>query len=408
MPIIPTIVSQHAEEAAFLWLIRDASVNAPHYKPWERSKLDGRVEAHIDGLRVAGEEGWKIAWQQAEDTPEPGELFAAAVLAFESGEAAKIDKVLELAAPKPELARAVVSATGWLEDVLAPIRLSKLVAHSSPAVRRIGLAGYAIRRLNPGPAMEKALNDPDLNLRARAMKMVGEMGFDIWLPLLKKHLSIQHLSCRFHAARSLALLSHDAAAVAELQAIALTECGYRKRAAEIAVRRLDLPAAHRWLGMLGNMPGAERLTIQAAGALGDPAYIPKLLDAMKRPPLARVAGEAFTFITGAHLTDLDLDGNAPDGFEPGPNEDALDERVSMDPDDGLYFPDPEKVARWWAANHGRFSNGVRHLAGRPITLEWAGTVVQTERQRLRAAAALEIMLKNPKAPLIEVRTKVCS
>jgi hypothetical protein len=29
--IITEIVDQHAEEAAFLWLLRDAAVSAPHY-----------------------------------------------------------------------------------------------------------------------------------------------------------------------------------------------------------------------------------------------------------------------------------------------------------------------------------------------------------------------------------------
>ena len=46
--------------------------------------LDDRTEAHIDGLRIAGDEGWEIcketlAWEEA------GEVFTAAVLAFESG-----------------------------------------------------------------------------------------------------------------------------------------------------------------------------------------------------------------------------------------------------------------------------------------------------------------------------------
>lgn len=405
MPIIPKVVSQHAEEAAFLWLIREVSVGAPHYKPWERSKLDDRVEAHLDGLRVAGEEGWKIAWKQAEEKPEPGELFAVAVLAFESGDAKRIDQVLTLAITKPECSRAVVSALGWLTDVQVIARLGPLVTHSNPAIRRIGIAGYGIRRMNPGTALEKALNDTDLDLRARAIKMVGEMGYSTWLPLLKKHLTIKHLPCRFQAARTICLLANEPAAVAELQQIALTESGYRQRSAEIAVRRMDVPGANRWIDVLAKLPGGERLSIQAAAALGDPASVPKLLEAMKQPPLARVAGEAFTFITGAHLTDLDLDGDAPEGFEPGPNEDALDENVSMDPDDGLYFPDPAKVARWWSANQGRFPKGVRHLAGKPITPEWAATVVQTERQRLRAAAAIEIMMKNPKMPMIEIRAR---
>ena len=55
--IIDEIVSQHAEEAALLWLPRSNAVSAPHYSLKDLAKLDGRVEAHLDGLRVAGEAG---------------------------------------------------------------------------------------------------------------------------------------------------------------------------------------------------------------------------------------------------------------------------------------------------------------------------------------------------------------
>jgi hypothetical protein len=52
------------------------------------------VEAHIDELRIAGEPGWEICketlvWEEA------GEVFAAEVLAFESGNKDRIKKVLE-------------------------------------------------------------------------------------------------------------------------------------------------------------------------------------------------------------------------------------------------------------------------------------------------------------------------
>jgi uncharacterized protein (TIGR02270 family) len=407
MGIIPSVVLQHAEESAFLWLIRDASVRSPHYKPHERKRLDNRVEAHLDGLRVAGDAGWDIACKQAEEHPEPGELFAVGVLAFESGDPKRIEQVLTLAVKKPELGPAVASALGWLPEAMAPSRLAPLVAHGSPKIRRIGLAGYAIRRLNPGTALEKALNDTDLDLRSRALKMVGEMGYVAWLPLLKKHLAINHLPCRFYAAWSAGALADDQGTITELQSIALTESGYRQRAAGVVVRRLEVAAAQRWLNMLASLPGSERIAIHGMGALGDSASIPRLLEWMKQPPLARVAVEAFTFITGAHLADLDLDGNRPEGFEAGPNEDALDENVSMDPDDGLPWPDVAKVSRWWSANQGRFPKGVRHLCGKPITMEWLQEVVLKERQRLRTAAALELLIRNPKQPMIETRSRQC-
>ena len=46
MPIVESVITQHAEEAAFLWLLRDASSGQPHFRLMDLAKLDGRVEAH--------------------------------------------------------------------------------------------------------------------------------------------------------------------------------------------------------------------------------------------------------------------------------------------------------------------------------------------------------------------------
>ncbi len=403
MAIILDIVSTHAEEAAFLWLLRDAAVHAPHYKPWELSRLDNRVEAHIDGLRIGGDPGWEIVWKQAQERPEPGELFTAAVLAFESGDANRIDDVLLLAATKPDLCRAVASATGWLPDAIAVNRLTPLLGHPLPAVRAIGIAGHAIRRLNPGTALEKALNDTDSMLKARAFKIVGEMGYSVWLPLLRKHFSSSDLPSRFQAAWSAARIAKDPAAIAELQTIALTESRYRLRSVEMVAHCLEVPAAQKWLTMLSSLSGNERLAIHGIGSLGDPIFVPRLLEWMKQPPLMRAAGEAFTFITGAHPADHDLEGDRPEGYEPGPTENPLDEDVSMDPDEGLPWPDPIKIENWWKANQGRFAKGTRYLLGKPITMEWLQEVIAKERQRCRLAAALALAIRMPKEPLLELR-----
>ncbi len=42
-PIIESIVTQHAEEAAFLWLLRDSAIQEPHYSLKGLAKLDDRV-----------------------------------------------------------------------------------------------------------------------------------------------------------------------------------------------------------------------------------------------------------------------------------------------------------------------------------------------------------------------------
>ena len=65
--IIPHVIDQHAEDAAFLWHQRDAAVRAAHYQLTHLARWDDRVDAHLDGLRIAGEDGWQRVLAAASD-----------------------------------------------------------------------------------------------------------------------------------------------------------------------------------------------------------------------------------------------------------------------------------------------------------------------------------------------------
>jgi uncharacterized protein (TIGR02270 family) len=125
---------------------------------------------------------------------------------------------------------------------------------------------------------------------------------------------------------------------------------------------------------------------------------------MQTPQLARVAGESFTLITGLDLAAEQLVTTAPPGFVPGPTEDPEDDDVTLDPDEHLPFPDVPAVQGWWARRGRDLSPRTRHLLGRPATdPAWLAEVLRTGKQRHRAAAAIEMVLRAPGAPLFEVR-----
>jgi uncharacterized protein (TIGR02270 family) len=402
-PVIASVLDRHAEEAAFLWLLRDRAVGLPQFNLRFLAELDQRVEAHLDGLRVAGPDGWKRVWEEFEANPGPGEAFAAGVLAFEAADPAAIERLLAAADSRPPLTRAVASAVGWLTDDAAAVALPLLKAAGGLSARRVGLAAAAVRRVNPGAdVLEAALRDPDTRLRARACEAVGELGDGGRKNALKANLADRDAAVRFAAAWASARMG-GSEAVGVLQELAFVEPRHRTRAVMLAVRRLDPAAAARWVKVLETLPGCERAAVRAAGALGDPAFVPSLIERMSVPALARPAGEAFTLITGANLAAEKLDGVQPAGFEGGPTDDPDDPDVSLDPDDGLDWPDVEKVKAWWAANGGRFGRGVRHLCGRPINPDHLRHVLRHGYQRQRAAAAIELALLNPRQPLIEVR-----
>ncbi|BCG93567.1 hypothetical protein [Mesorhizobium sp. 131-2-1] len=83
-PVIHEIVRQHAEMAAFLWTVYDHHLLHPDANPdmdVERlARLVERLEAHLDGLRIAGDQGRKIAMERYAEFPEAGELFVVRML----------------------------------------------------------------------------------------------------------------------------------------------------------------------------------------------------------------------------------------------------------------------------------------------------------------------------------------
>src|SRR5258705_12650798 len=78
------VVFQHARESGFLWTVRNRAIGEPHYSLGDLSRLDGRVEAHLAGLRAAGDAGWRNCRTALAD-PGAGEVFALSVLAFGAG-----------------------------------------------------------------------------------------------------------------------------------------------------------------------------------------------------------------------------------------------------------------------------------------------------------------------------------
>src|SRR5215475_13163527 len=95
-------------------------------------------------------------------------------------------------------------------------------------------------------------------------------------------------------------------------------------------------------------------------------------------------------ITGLDLEAAQLEGEQPEGFESGPNDDPEDEDVETDPDESLPWPSPEGIRDWWRVNQAKFQPGMRYLMGQPMVTAWLQVVLRRGYQRQRVAAALEL------------------
>ncbi|HEY5909316.1 MAG TPA: TIGR02270 family protein, partial [Verrucomicrobiae bacterium] len=361
--------------------------------------------AHLDGLRIAGQFGWQLC-QKALQEPGPGEVFAAAVLAFGGVDSERIKTVLKAATPEPRLQRALVSALGWLPFDEIQTHIRELATSAEPTYRRVAIAACAVHRRDPGQLLPQALSDTDLQLRARALKACGELGKTELLPQTLLSLSADDVACRFFAAWSAARLGNRSPEVISvLRELALKPGRYAERALDMALRVMSLNDAEAWQRQLRADPAKQRLAALAIGTIGDPALAGDLIALMKVPAVARPAGAAFALLTGVDLAYEDLDGEPPEGFEAGPSENPADENVAMDPDENLRWPLPDEVANWWKKSGRRFTSGRRYLLGKEITEQSLREALVKAYQPQRATAALELALRQPAQPLFEVRAR---
>jgi uncharacterized protein (TIGR02270 family) len=316
----------------------------------------------------------------------------------------RIREVLNKALQSPDLLKSVISALGWIKykDVMEYI--GQFWFESEPLLQLIGIAASAVHRMDPpDEVLLDSLKNADLQLKLRALKAAGELGKVNMLPYLQNGFRDEIPLISFYAAKSAVLLGNQNAPYLLKEMLDKLEKPYAEDALRLGIRKMNLSYAHSWTNELKEKPAQLRLAVISAGAAGDPAEIPWIMEMMKNGQIARIAGESFSMVTGADLAYENLDKSLPEELNNGPTEDPEDENTELDPDENLPMPDPEIVKKWWDSNKSRFKNGTRYLAGEPVASETMRQVLITGYQRQRTQAALELAMLSPGGKLFNTK-----
>ena len=404
------LYEQFVTESSFLWLLRSIAVDQPHYTPEDIAELERRIDAQLDGLMTSIDIGWE-ACEAALELGEPGEVFTAMVVALRSHETGKIQIAVERGLASERTFSGLVSALGWLPENIAHPWIDKFLSGKDMKHKYLGVAACSIRRHDPGEVLASILKREDCRqhakLHARALRLVGELRRQDLMPALQAALTESNSDIVFWAAWSSILLG-QIAEVKHLRKIVLHRGPYQEWAIQLAFRVLGVDAGREWISAMSKDKTQVRAVIKATGVLGDPHAVNWLIGKMADPLLARLAGEAFTFITGVDLEKHQLGSAAPSDQALIPNDDTEDTHVGMDEDENLPWPDVAKVTGLWR-NHGQnFIVGRRYFLGKPISADWLKSKISSGTQRQRHAAAMELALIDPQTRLINTRARVVS
>jgi uncharacterized protein (TIGR02270 family) len=390
------------DDAPYLWLAREVLARGPNARLIDLARHDERLEAYLDAMRVHREAIGSTV-QEEFDRGGAAAEFLLVSLKMTIGDFAAIVAITE-GATRPESFGPMVAAIAWGERDLAGRTIDRLNRVSPPLGRAIGIAALGARRSDSGASTSAALADPSPLVRSRAYRTAGQLGRADLMAQLRPGLTDDDPECRFWSAWSAARMGATEP-LDILADIAWNNLPRADRALDLLLRRLDVPQANAWLRGFAKLPDRQRSLIRAGGVIGDPLYIPWLIEHMAEPATARLAGESFSMITGLDLAYRDLDRKPPQDFQSGPNDDPADENVALDDDENLPWPDPARISVWWAANRARFSPGTAYFLGTPkASADWLEALSDAF-QRQRHAAALELAIRQPDKAMFEVRAR---
>lgn len=396
--VIPFVLAQHVEDAAFLHGVRTDLARGLRARLKDLATFDARLAAQLDALTIAGEAGWPFC-EAALESPSPGLVFTIAVRAIEEQHGHWLSRMFALAAAAPDLQSGLTSAFGWVGQAALRGTVAGLLGDELPTRRAVGLAACGMHRVDCGLAAGPWIADQDPDTRARAIRMCGEIGADSLKPRLLEALDEDDANCGFWAAWSLVLLGVSGKALRVLEDVASRPGPHRERAFTLALLAMARRDAHAFVRDVAAETDGSRRLVMGSALIGDPAYVPWLINEMAKPPDSRLAAEAFSLITGVDLAATAMHRDRPEDVESAPNDEPDDANVTPDPDDSLPWPDVDKVGDWWRKHESRFTPGQRYFMGAPVTRAHCIEVLKNGYQRQRILAAHYLCLLDPGTPL---------
>lgn len=384
------IYDEHLEEAAFLWSQWERALESPRYALADvAGGLEERLLAHLDGLVLGrGPVADKLLVPPLlDESAEPDVVSAAAFALVEGG----LDRPVLLAMTKPDLppghqaaiTRALeLSAAPGLEDRVRPWLSGK-----PPHLARAALAVLKARGLDPGNALDPAMESTAAGLAATALGMAGPAPAPYQRSAIEAALRSEDPSLREAAQRAGLAARMRVAWETCLQDVAARRPGSSVALLAVAVGG-EMESLLPWL----EEPALRLPALFALGFSGRVAAAEACLPWLGDKKAAALAFEAFSSITGASPDELK--GAPEEEAEPVPlEEENLDEAPPSGPEEELPPPDAARVAEWWTSQRDRFRPEVRLLGGAPLTAGAIATALREGPMRRRHALALELAIR---------------
>ena len=268
--IIPDMVREHVELAAFQWAQRDTLAHAdPPAAPEVIAGIDARLEANLDAIRIAGAAAWPFVIDAFESYPEKGELFVAGFLALETQDEKRLEQAVNFARGQADRGRGLVGAFRWLPPDRNAGRVRAWLDDPDAMKRALAVGVLAEFGADGRDRLDRLLADPDPWVRAESCRLAGLVGRRDLAERLRALMRDAAEEVRFQATRAGARLGLPEA-LDDLKTLAAGDAPQALVALRAVVEAGPPEAARAWLGALFRDAGDAR----GGGARGGDARRP--------------------------------------------------------------------------------------------------------------------------------------
>ncbi len=409
--IIWDVVEEHLHEAEFLFDLWRARLFAPHYTYYDiAERLEPRLEAHLDGLRIGGVPVAERLLIPLLEEAEYPELAAVATLVL-------LDS--EVSTHRHQPIRAFETAKG---ETLQGITLGLALSDSSrlgvnllsffeiarePEVKAHWLEIIASRHLDPGRQLEECLRAAHPPLRRAALRAASRGGRRDLAPLAKGLLADEHPGVRTAAIEAGLIFG-----MPQAWSACLAHSNHHEPGSGWAMGLVALLGSRQDYHQLHRSLGDETRREAALFALGFTGSVesadiclPFLRSNDER--LAKLAAEAIASIAGFDLLDSELKANA-EATEtqtlPPLAEDDLEADLVPDAVEDLPTPNPVAIEHRWSKVRRNLKNSQRYLDGQPQGPEALVRALVQAPTRRRHNLALELALRTGGARWVSTRS----
>ncbi|MEH6461969.1 HEAT repeat domain-containing protein [Chitinimonas sp. JJ19] len=315
---VDAIIQRHATDAAFYWSQCDGASRSPILTAERLQHFRYLLQAHLEGLQIAGEAGWKAAFKAFERWKGPSETFVCAWLALGEADGAKFKAIWPLVAEQPErMLRGVISALAQIGDEPAARCIGRWGLSTGFPVLQVAALRAAAHRSELGATTLQDLfalgqTSPDSHVQAASCRLARRLAGPAVVPSLTALLDTANYVVRAEAA--IALLQHGNASAWQplskaLQSRAATLpslTGWQQSQAMHSLSRwVNYAGLHSTrnntalLALRDSLP--DRLALQLALYHGAANWLPWVRDHTNAGPHARYAGWVWQCLTGIDL-----------------------------------------------------------------------------------------------------------